>query len=167
MPDAARHEPITIRVSHTRPPVMSTIRVLIADDHPLVRVGLRRALADDGRFAVVGEAGDGRQAVVLAERLAPDLCVFDVRMPGVDGIEAMTDVVRARPEARVVLLSAFDDDVVIGTARSKGAVGYLTKDTERDLLCDALARAAAGEAVFAGPDGDRPMQTHPSDTSIG
>ena len=123
-----------------------TIRVLIADDHPLVRDGLVRALADDGRFAVVGEADDGHRAVTMAEQLTPDLIVLDVRMRGLDGIQAMTEITQQRPDARVVLLSAFDDEVVVKTALTKGAAGYLTK-TAIATCCATPWRAQRAENV--------------------
>ena len=150
-----------------RPPTTGAIRVLIADDHPLVRDGLVRALTDDGRFAVVGEADDGHRAVALAEQLTPDLTVLDVRMRGLDGIQAMTEITEQRPDARVVLLSAFDDEVVVKTALAKGAAGYLTKETDRDVLCDALARAAAGDIVVpANPAHESPRAPAPPELTL-
>ncbi len=149
------------------PAMTGTIRVLIADDHPLVRDGLVRALTDDGRFAVVGEADDGHRAVTMAEQLTPDLIVLDVRMRGLDGIQAMTEITQQRPDARVVLLSAFDDEVVVKTALAKGAAGYLTKDSDRDVLCDALARAAGGDIVVpANPGHEAPRAPAPPELTL-
>jgi DNA-binding NarL/FixJ family response regulator len=166
MPDLDPHSLTATAPNDGKPrhrlPTTRTIRVLVADDHPLVRDGLVRALTDDGRFAVVGEANDGHQAVTLAEQLRPDLIVLDVRMPGLDGIQAMTEITQQHPDARVVLLSAFDDEVVVKTALAKGAAGYLTKDTDRDVLCDALARAAAGDIVVpANPGHELPRAPAP------
>lgn len=130
----------------------SKLTVIVADDHPLVREALLRTLSEDGRFEVVGQAVDGRDAVALAEELAPDLAVLDVRMPVLDGLQAMEAIADHVPRTRVVLLSAFDDIVVKRSAMASGAAGYLTKDTERDVICDALARVGRGERI-TGADG--------------
>ncbi|HWK30402.1 MAG TPA: response regulator transcription factor [Solirubrobacter sp.] len=130
---------------------MATYSVLVADDHPLTREGLVRALRDDGRFTVVAEAADGRDAVALAQELTPDLAVLDARMPQLDGIQAMQAITRTAPGTRVVMLSAFDDRIVVRAALASGASGYLTKDADRATICDALARVAAGEIVTPRP----------------
>lgn len=128
------------------------LRVLVADDHPLVRDGLLRALLADGRFEVVGQAADGRDAVALAEEFAPDLAVLDVRMPILDGVRALAEIVEHVPQTHVVLLSAFRDDAVIHGAMAAGAAGYLMKDIDRVAICDALARVAAGQTVLPTVD---------------
>jgi two-component system nitrate/nitrite response regulator NarL len=122
----------------------SSIRVLVADDHPLIREGLVRALRGDSRFDVVGEASDGWAAVALAGELVPDCAVLDVRMPRIDGLEAMVRILERDPGIRVVLLSAFSDELVIRSAVRAGAAAYLTKDTDRAAICEAIARAAGG-----------------------
>lgn len=144
------------------------LRVLVADDHPLVLDGLVRALRNDGRFDVVGRAADGRDAVTLAEELAPDLAVLDVRMPILDGVRALEQISEHVPRTRVVLLSAFDDDVVVRSAMAAGAAGYLIKDTDRVEICDALARAGAGETVgpVADPVHERPRAPAPPELTL-
>ncbi|WP_169542083.1 response regulator [Solirubrobacter soli] len=119
------------------------IRILVADDHPLVRDGLVRALRADGRFDVIGEASDGWAAVALAKELVPDCAVLDVRMPRIDGLEAMVRIRERDPGVRVVLLSAFSDELVIRSAVRAGAAAYLTKDTDRAAICEAIAQAVA------------------------
>ncbi|WP_187368811.1 response regulator transcription factor [Baekduia soli] len=147
----------------SREPAPRPFRVLVADDHPLVLDGLVRALLDDGRFEVVGQASDGASAIVLADELGPDLAVLDVRMPGMDGLQAMEAIVEHVPRTRVVLLSAFDDELVITSAVAAGAAGYVLKDTDRRTICDALARVAGGETVLpeAGPRPERPSSARP------
>lgn len=116
--------------------------------------GLVRALRADGRFDVVGQATDGAAAVALVEQLHPDLALLDVRMPILDGIRALAPIAERAPSTRVVLLSAFDDDVVTESALASGAAGYLLKDTDRGAICDALARAGAGEVLRRPSDMD-------------
>jgi DNA-binding NarL/FixJ family response regulator len=147
-------------------PPTSRLRVLVADDHPLVLDGLVRALRVDVRFEVVGQAADGRDAVTLAEELAPDLAVLDVRMPILDGVRALEQIAEHVPRTRVVLLSAFDDDVVIRSAMAAGAAGYLIKDTDRVAICDALARAGAGETVGPVPEHERPRAPAPPELTL-
>jgi len=123
---------------------LASIRVLVADDHPLIRDGLVRALRADGRFDVVGEAADGWAAIALAEELIPECAVLDVRMPRIDGLEAMVRILEHDPGIRVVLLSAFSDELVIRSAVRAGAAAYLTKDTDRAAICEAIAQAVNG-----------------------
>jgi DNA-binding NarL/FixJ family response regulator len=140
------------------------VRVLLADDQELVRAGLDMLLAGDSGVSVVGQAADGLEAVRLAGELAPDVVLMDVRMPGVDGIEA-TRRIRSRatgseahgseghagaaPVPRVVMLTTFDlDDYVFGAFRA-GASGFLLKDAPRAQIIDAVRAAAAGDALVA------------------
>ena len=123
-------------------------RVLLVDDQDLVRTGLRMIL-ELGGVEVVGEAADGAAAVAEAARLAPDVVLMDVRMPGVDGVEATRRIVAAGPATRVVVLTTFDLDEQVVAALRAGAVGYLLKDVTSQGLVDAVHRAAAGEPVVA------------------
>jgi DNA-binding NarL/FixJ family response regulator len=125
------------------------IRVLVADDHSVVRKGLRAFLSLDGELEVVGEARDGEQAVQMARQLLPDVVLMDIKMPKMDGIAA-TGVIRAElPDTEVVALtSVLEDASVVGAVRA-GAIGYLLKDTEADELCRAIKAAAAGQVQLS------------------
>lgn len=121
------------------------IRLLIVDDHPLVRAGLRAITAHDQDVRVVGEAADGRSAIDLVGRLAPDVVLMDLSMPGIDGVEAIRQLTCTNPAAVVVLTSYPDHDRVTA-ALDAGAVGYLLKDSDRQTLLRAIHDAAAGHA---------------------
>ncbi|WP_318208551.1 response regulator transcription factor [Streptomyces sp. SJL17-1] len=130
-------------------PPIPPIRVLLVDDQPLVRAGLRVLMADSPDLAVVGEAGTGDEAVRLARELRPDVVVMDVRMPGMDGIEA-TRIVTAGPGApRVLVLTTFDDDEYVYGALRSGASGFLVKDMALDDILAAIRVVAAGDALIA------------------
>ncbi|MET7401804.1 response regulator transcription factor [Dactylosporangium sp. NPDC005572] len=122
--------------------------VLIADDQDVVRSGLRLILEVEG-LAVAGEAGDGAQAVALAERLRPDVVLMDVRMPGTDGIAATRRIVEAGLDSRVLILTTFDLDEHVLAGLRAGASGFLLKDVGRRQLVEAVHTVAAGEALFA------------------
>ena len=124
---------------------MTAIRVLLADDHPVVREGLRGMLAAEPDIEVVGEASSGPEAVALAERLRPDVVLMDLRMPGGDGVEAT----RRLAGTTVVVLTTYDSDADILRAVEAGAAGYLLKDTPRAVLADNVRAAARGETVLA------------------
>ena len=128
---------------------MTPIRLLIVDDHPVVRDGLRGMFAADPEFTVVGEAADGAQAVSLAASLRPDVILMDLRMPGVDGATAIRDLVARGIESRVLVLTTFDGDSDVLAAIDAGATGYLLKDAPRDELVRAVHAAHAGESVLA------------------
>jgi DNA-binding NarL/FixJ family response regulator len=125
------------------------IRVLLADDQALLRVGFRLMLEAQEGIEVVGEAGDGDEAVVLTGRLDPDVVLMDVRMPGVDGIEATRRLVAAAARARVLILTTFDLDEYAFSGLRAGASGFLLKDVPPDQLTDAIRAVAAGDAVVA------------------
>jgi DNA-binding NarL/FixJ family response regulator len=125
------------------------IRLLIVDDHPIVRGGIRGMFHDDPQFEVLGEAADGAQAVNLARALGPDVILMDLRMPGMDGVTAITELVRAGVTARVLVLTTYDTDRDVLPAIEAGATGYLLKDTGRDELVHAIRTAARGEAVLS------------------
>jgi DNA-binding NarL/FixJ family response regulator len=125
------------------------IRVLVADDQALVRAGVRMLLQATGDMEVVDEAEDGAEAVRLAERHLPDVILMDLRMPRVDGLEAIKRVLAARPGTRIVVLTTFADDANVYAALRAGAVGFLVKDDEPERMVDAVRRAAAGEQLLA------------------
>lgn len=122
--------------------------VLVADDHPLVRQGLRAVLGATAGIEVVGEAGDGAEVVRLAAALAPDVVVMDLQMPGLHGIAATREITTARPDTRVLVLTMFDDDDTVFAAVAAGASGYLLKGADGADIVTAIRAAAAGQAVF-------------------
>ncbi len=123
----------------------SSVRVLLADDQPLVRAGLRVLIADSPDLQVVGEAGTGVEAVRLAEELRPDVVTMDIRMPEMDGIEAT----RRIRHARVLMLTTFDDDEYVHRALRAGASGFLLKDMALEAILDAIRVVAAGDGLIA------------------
>jgi len=128
-----------------------TLRLLVVDDHPVVRMGLVAMLSEHPEFLVVGEAADGAEAVAQGARLQPDVVLMDLRMPGMDGAQA-TALLRAGGSGPAVLvLTTYDTDADIVRAVEAGATGYLLKDAPRETLADAIRRAARGETVLAPP----------------
>lgn len=126
-----------------------TVRVLVADDQPLIRGGFRMILEEQDDISVVGEAADGAAAVELTRRLSPDVVIMDVRMPGMDGIEATRRIVAESPTARVLVLTTFDLDEYAFSALRYGASGFLLKDVRPADLADAIRAVASGDAVVA------------------
>jgi DNA-binding NarL/FixJ family response regulator len=125
------------------------IRVLLADDQALVRAGFRMILEAQKDIEVVGEAGDGAEAIELARAHAPDVVLMDVRMPRLDGIAATRDIVGERPATRVLVLTTFDLDDYVYDALTAGASGFLLKDVGRDDLVAAVRVVAVGDALLA------------------
>lgn len=125
------------------------IRVLVVDDHDIVREGLRAMLETKGDIQVVGEAGDGVVAVELAQSLSPDVILMDLEMPRKNGISATYDIIAKQPDARVLVLSSFSDDGQIVEAVRAGALGYLLKTAKLDELVDAIRQIDAGETPLA------------------
>ncbi|GAA2682311.1 response regulator transcription factor [Nonomuraea recticatena] len=126
-----------------------TIRVVLADDQPLVRAGLRMVVAGTQDVDVVGEAGTGAQAVQLARQLSPDVVLMDIRMPGIDGIEATQMITTDPPAARVLILTTFDDDDNVHAALRAGASGFLVKDMALEDILSAVRVVAGGDALIA------------------
>ena len=123
------------------------IRIVVADDHALLRTGLAGILGSQEDLEVVGEAADGNEAVRVVRELAPDVVLMDVRMPDLDGIEATRQL--ADSPARILMLTTFDLDKYVYAAMKAGASGFLLKDAEPESLIDAVRRAARGEALLA------------------
>ena len=134
------------------------IRIVIADDHSVVRRGLRMFLAMDPELVVVGEAADGEEAVHLARLLLPDIVLMDLLMPVMDGITATAMIRSELPDTEVLALtSVLEDASVVGAVRA-GAIGYLLKDTDADALCRAIKAAAAGQVQLTPQAAARLMQ---------
>ena len=124
------------------------IRVVIADDHMLVREGLRSILAVADDILLVGEARDGAEAIELAGTLSPEVMLMDLRMPRVDGMEAIRQIKARHPAIEIVILTTYDDDAHILQGLGAGALGYLLKDASRNALFDAVRAAARGESLL-------------------
>jgi DNA-binding NarL/FixJ family response regulator len=133
-----------------------TIRVLLVDDDPLVRAGLRLMLRSAPDIDVVGEAGDGAAAITAAAELVPDVVLMDIRMPGTDGVTATAAITKANATPRVVALTTFDADELVRQAITAGAVGYLVKDTPPAEIISAVRAVAAGQGVLS-PAVTRPL----------
>jgi DNA-binding NarL/FixJ family response regulator len=130
-------------------PADRPVRILLADDQPLLRTGFRMVLGGEEDLDIVGEAGDGAEAVELSRRLLPDVVLMDIRMPRMDGVAATKAIVDARLPVRVLILTTFDlDEYVVGALRA-GASGFLAKDVPAEDLVTAIRTVAAGEAVVA------------------
>jgi DNA-binding NarL/FixJ family response regulator len=134
-----------------------TVRVLVVDDHPVVRSGLIGMLAVTDDIEVVGEAGDGEEALTLVESTRPDVVLMDLRMPRRDGVSATGAIVSGYPATKVLVLTTYDTDTDILHAVEAGAAGYLLKDTPHAELLDGIRAASRGETVLAGPVAARLM----------
>ena len=127
----------------------ASIRILVVDDHPIVRSGLTSVLASQADFDVVGEATNGDEAIAAAARLAPDLILMDLRMPVRNGVDASAAILAARPSTRIVVLTTYVSDGEVLRAIEAGAVGYLLKDVPHEELFRALRAVARGERYLA------------------
>jgi two-component system, NarL family, response regulator NreC len=128
---------------------MSQIRIVLADDHAVMRTGLRLVLERQADFSVIGEASDGREAVALVQREAPDVLVMDIGMPNLNGIEAARQVAGAAPQVAVVILSMHSDEAYVLRALKAGARGYLLKESAESDLIAAIRAVHAGKAFFS------------------
>jgi DNA-binding NarL/FixJ family response regulator len=128
---------------------MSTVRILLADDHTLVRQGIRKVLEQRPDWSVVAEASDGREAVRLAEQHAPDVAILDVAMPLLNGIEATRQITKRVPATRVLVLSMHSDEAYVTQILAAGATGYLLKDSADSDLMQAVAAVSAGKSFFS------------------
>ncbi|HEY1297214.1 MAG TPA: response regulator transcription factor [Chloroflexota bacterium] len=126
-----------------------SVRILLADDHPVFRHGLRDLLEDADGLQVVGEASSGEEAVHVSSELQPDVVLMDVKMPGMSGIEASRRLREVCPATRVLILTMFEDDGTIFAAMRAGARGYVLKDADKDDLLRAVQSVARGEAIFS------------------
>jgi len=145
-----------------------TIQVILADDQPLIRAGLRRLIEQTPGINVTGEAGTGAEAVQLTRDTGPDVVIMDIRMPGMDGIEATQIITAAGTHVRVLVLTTFDDDDYVYGALRAGASGFLVKDMALDDILTAIRVVAAGDAIIApgvtrrliGQFADQPRSGH-------
>lgn len=126
------------------------IRVVVADDHPVVREGLRSTLPQCGRVEIVGEAEDGRQALEMVKRLRPDVILLDIKMPEINGLEATKEIQRAFPEVKVVILSMHEDHEYVRRLVDAGCRGYVLKDSSPLEVVRAIEKVHAGEMYLAG-----------------
>lgn len=129
-------------------PEATPIRILIADDHEVVRDGLKLILEGEDDFVVVGEAADGNEAVRLSGELQPHVVLMDLRMPEMDGLDAIEHIRARWPEVAIVILTTYNEDELMLRGLRAGARGYLLKDTKRQMLFDSLRAAARGETLL-------------------
>ena len=128
---------------------MEPLRILVADDHPVFRTGIKALLQATLEIELVGEATTGDSAVELAAQLQPDLVLMDIKMPGLNGIEATRQIVHTSPQIRVLVVTMFEDDASVFTALRAGARGYVLKDIDQDDLIHAIQAVGRGEAIFS------------------
>lgn len=137
--------------------MMEQLRVIIADDHPLFRQGIRTLLETTSTLEVVGEARTGEDTVTLARQAQPDVVLMDIQMPGMSGIEATRQIVQHRPDTRILIVSLFGDEVSVFHALRAGARGYVLKDAEPEDLLRAIQAISRGEAIFSPTIANRVM----------
>jgi two-component system, NarL family, response regulator NreC len=136
------------------------ISIMLADDHPIVRQGLKALLESEQNFHLVGEAGDGLEAVRLAIRLKPDVLVTDVMMPGLNGLEVTRQVTKSLPQTKVIILSMYTDDSYVLEALKNGATGYVLKDSQATDLVEAIREVAAGNKYLSPPLSERELELY-------
>src|SRR6266566_4877786 len=132
-----------------RSKLMDSLHILIADDHPLFRKGMRTLLAATAGTEVIGEATTGQEVIELADRLQPDVILMDLQMPGINGIEATRQILQASPHIRILVVTLFEDDSSVFTALRAGARGYILKDTKEEEMLRAIRSVGSGEAIFS------------------
>ena len=128
---------------------MDSLRILIADDHPLFRKGMRTLLTATADTEVIGEATTGREVIELAAALQPDVILMDLQMPGVNGIEATRQILQTSPHIRILVITLFEDDASVFSALRAGARGYVLKDTQEEEMLRAIRSVGSGEAIFS------------------
>ncbi len=128
---------------------MKPLRVVIVDDHPLFRHGVRTLSLTTPELEVVGEAANGEEAIALAQSILPDVMLMDIRMPGASGIEVTRTITAMLPSIRILILTMFEDDSSVFTAMRSGAKGYVLKDADKDELLRAIHAVGNGEAIFS------------------
>lgn len=146
---------------------MKRTTILLADDHRIVRQGLRALLASEADFEVVGEADDGREALELVKRLNPDVLVLDLMMPGLNGLEVARQLPRQSPAVRVVVLSMHDDEGFVLEALANGVSGYVLKDSNSSDLVHAVREVAAGRRYLSPPLSDRAIEAYQQRAKVG
>ncbi len=155
-PPVPATDPATAAASSPEPVAAEPLTVLIADDHPLFRRGVARAIGRRPGLTLVGEALDGREALELIDVLRPDVAVLDHRMPGLTGVEVCT-ALRERPDpppTALLLLSAFEDTGIVADAVAAGAAGYVGKTASQGAICEAIERVGRGELAFTEATAD-------------
>lgn len=128
---------------------MDALQVLVVDDHPLFRKGMRALLSATTDITIVGEATTGQEAINLAAELQPDVILMDLQMPGINGVEATRQVLRISPHIRVLVVTLFEDDASVFTALQAGARGYILKDAQEEEMLRAIRAVGNGEAIFS------------------
>lgn len=128
---------------------MDPVRVIIADDHPLFRNGMRTLIASLPEMEVAGTATSGEEVITLAERVQPDVILMDIHMPGISGIDATRRILHTSPHIRIVVVTMFDDDHSVFAALRAGARGYILKDADEEEILRAIRAVANGEAIFS------------------
>lgn len=146
---------------------MKRTTIVLADDHRIVRQGLRALLAGEADFEVVGEADDGREALELVKRLNPDVLVLDLMMPGLNGLEVARQLPRQSPGVRVVVLSMYDDEGFVLEALANGVSGYVLKDSNSSDLVHAVREVAAGRRYLSPPLSDRAIEAYQQRAKVG
>ena len=139
---------------------MSAARIVLADDHQVVRLGLRTLLESEPGFEVIGEAGDGLEAVQMAERCSPEVVILDLQMPRLNGIEAARQIQARSPQIRVVILSVFDSEAYVVEALSAGASAYVLKQSTTEDLVVAVREALAGKRYLSPSLSERAIETY-------
>lgn len=142
------------------------IRVVVADDDPVVRAGLRVLLEAGTDLEVVGEAADGAQAVAVSRSAQPDVVLMDVRMPHIDGIAATATLMRLDPGPRVLMLTTFEEDALVARALAAGASGYLLKRSPADLIVRAVRTVASGDVLVLSPQARSLVSRLPADPDL-